>query len=125
MRRSPDNPSPLGLVMRTPPYAQRSARTQLDIALVAAALGVPLRLYFIGASVLQLVKQRETVTALLPTGYRGWDSLAEESLLEACAEPNWLERLNDQDMSLANILRPMSLPQMRIDWDDCARLLIL
>jgi len=115
----------LGLLMRCLPYEQRSAREQVDIALTAAALEIPLRLYFQGGSVLQLVNERDTFSARLPPGYRSWGSLTELTAVCAHAEPEWLEMLSESGLATVLDLSPMRLQAMRGDLALCTRVLVL
>ncbi len=125
-------PFHLGLVVRSETYEQRSPRTQLDVALLAATLDFDVTLYFIGAAVLQLVPgtdtKPDTGAALLPAGYRAWASLPdlfEQAELEAFAEPEWLHRLQGQDLQSCLPLQARSPLEMRLDWARCDRLLVL
>jgi hypothetical protein len=115
----------LGLVLRSAAYQQRSARSQLDVALLAAALDAPLRLYFMGESALQLVGNRDTRPAGLPVGYRGWASLTGLTSVSAFIEPAWLERLSDLGIEPLLPVKAKSKAQMRTDWRKCARILVL
>jgi hypothetical protein len=115
----------LGLLMRSLPYERRSAREQMDIALTAAALEIPLRLYFQGGSVLQLIKERDTLPARLPPGYRSWGSLTDLTAVCAHAEPEWLEIVLQSGLATEFDLRPMRLQVMREDLASCTRVLVL
>ncbi|HET6565310.1 MAG TPA: DsrE family protein [Xanthomonadales bacterium] len=126
MTRRP--PFRLGLVLRSAPYAQRSARTQLDVALLAATLDCDLRLFFTGAGVMQLVIRGSTADAQLPAAYRAWASLPglfETAELRAFAEPSWLERLDSQGLQPCLPLEACSVAGMRREWMDCDRVLVL
>ena len=115
----------IGLVLRSVPYQQRSAREQLDVALTAAALEIPLRLYFQGASVLQLVRERDCGPARLPGGYRGWGTLTELTEVQAHAELDWLKRLAKYTSETVLDLAPMTVQAMRDDLASCTRVLVL
>ena len=115
----------IGLLLRSVPYQQRSAREQLDFALTAAALEIPLRLYFQGASVMQLIRERDSAPARLPTGYRGWGSLTDLTEVHAHAEPEWLELLSSNGFESLLDLRPMSVQAMRVNLASCTRVLVL
>lgn len=117
--------APLGLLIRSLPYEQRSAREHLDIALTAATLEIPLRLYFQGGSVLQLIKGRENLPARLPPGYLSWGSLTDLTTVCANAEPEWLEILSVSGLVAVLDLSPMRLRVMRDDLASCARVLVL
>jgi sulfur relay (sulfurtransferase) DsrF/TusC family protein len=113
----------LALLVRTPPYKQRSARCQLDVALVGAALGKPLQLYFMGDAAMQLIKPRELKSAGLPTGLRAWASLPEMTDVETYIETAWLERLIGLDLILNP--QPLTVQQMRGRWQNCEKVLVL
>jgi hypothetical protein len=115
----------IGLVVRSGPYQQRSARSQLDVALVAAALEAPLRLYFLADAALQLVGERDSRPAGLPAGYRGWASLTGMTKVSAFVEPAWLERMAELGIEPLLPVKARSRAGMRADWQQCARLLVL
>lgn len=115
----------IGLIVRSAPYLQRSARSQLDVALVAAALEAPLRLYFLADAALQLAGGRDARSAGLPAGYRGWASLTEMTRVSAFIEPGWLERMSALGITTLLPAVARSKDQMRADWHKCARLLVL
>ena len=117
--------STVGLIINSGPYQQRSARSQLDVALVAAVLELPLRLYFIGPAVLQLLDSRKPVMARLPAGYRAWASLAELTEVSAFAEPRWLNRLETKPAAMVIVPTPQELVGMRKDWQSCDKVLVL
>jgi hypothetical protein len=115
----------LGLVLRAGPYQQRSARAQLDVALVAAALDQPLRIYFLGHSVLQLIGAREPGVARLPVGYRAWASLPQLTLVKAFADTGWIDWLVQHGAESALVLEPATRQQMQADWRTCHKVLVL
>ncbi len=111
------------LLVRTPPYQQRSARSQLDVALVAAALETPLQLYFLGHGAMQLIRQRDLKSANLPAGYKAWASLPEMSHVETFIEASWFNRLVGVDLMLNP--QALSIKQMRAKWQTCEKVLVL
>jgi hypothetical protein len=115
----------IGLVLRSGPYQQRCARSQLDLALVAAALDQPLRLYFLGHSVLQLLGAREPRAALLPPGYRGWASLPQLTSVTAFADRNWIDWLVQVGVESVLALEPATRQEMQADWRACRKVLVL
>jgi len=119
------SPAAIGLVVRTDPYRQRAARTQLDVALVAAALGQPLRIYFVGQAALQLLAGRDPAAARLPAGYRGWGSLPEMTSVHAFMENDWHEFLLRNGLEPVLEATPVSRQQMRADWSACRKVLVL
>lgn len=68
-------PLRLGLVIHRAPYEGRHAGAQLDAALAAAALGMPLELFFLGDGLLQLCPDVSPAGAALPPGLKAWKSL--------------------------------------------------
>ena len=66
------NTNRLGLVIRQAPYAQPAPRSQLDMALAAASLEMPLDIFFLGDGVWQLAANRDPAAADLPAGLKGW-----------------------------------------------------
>ena len=115
----------LGLLIRSVPYEQRSAREQLDVALAAAALDIPLRLYFQGSAVFQLLVDRDATLAQLPPGYRGWGSLPELTSVSAHAEPEWLLKLSGAGLDTVLPLTALSATEMRFDFSSCEKVLLL
>jgi sulfur relay (sulfurtransferase) DsrF/TusC family protein len=115
----------VGLLVRSLPYRQRSARAQLDVALVAAALEQQVRLYFLGAAVLQLQPERAPGAAKLPPGYKGWASLPELGEVTAFAEPGWLGCLSRFQRAPILAVAPMTRQEMRMDWQACDRIVVL
>jgi sulfur relay (sulfurtransferase) DsrF/TusC family protein len=115
----------IGLLVRSLPYRQRSARAQLDVALVAAALEQQVRLYFLGAAVLQLQPERAPDAAKLPPGYKGWASLPELGEVTAFAEPGWLDRLSKFQGAPILAVTPLTRQEMRTDWQACDRIVVL
>jgi hypothetical protein len=115
----------VGLLLRSGPYRQRSARSQLDVALVAAALDVSLRLYFLADAALQLADERDTRPAGLPVGYRGWASIASMAQVTVFAERSWLGRMAELGIEPLLKVQARTRAQMRADWEKCAKLLVL
>lgn len=115
----------VALIVRSLSYRQRSARAQLDVALLAAAVECPLQLYFVGGAALQLLARRDTVRSLLPPGYRAWASLPELTEVRVFAEPEWLELLHGRGVEL--LLQPtaMDARAMQEDWRACGAVLVL
>ena len=121
-------PFRLGLVVRSEAYAQRSARSQLDLAVLAASLDIDLHLYFCGPAVLQLLSTFQPQQALLPPGYRAWGSLPgliESASLHSWAEPEWLDRLLASGLAMSLQVQPMEAAAMRRDWSACDRVMLL
>lgn len=119
----------LALIIRSAPYARRSARSQLDMALAAAAVDIELEVYFIGAAVLQLALGRNPSGALLPAGYRGWGGLQqlahEQSPASVFAEREWLSRCREADMTLCVEPEALNARQMQQRWRRCQRVLVI
>ena len=118
----------IGLIIRSGAYQRRSAREQLDVALIAASLDCEVHLYFVAHAVLQLIPRGELQASGLPAGYRAWASLPgimENRNWHAFAEVEWLDRLKDQKIATALELRGCSPLEMRKCWADCDRVLVL
>jgi len=120
------NPSAtIGLIIRSASYEKRSARSQLDVALVVAALEIPLKLYFLGPAILQLIEKRTLVDAQLPAGYRAWASLPDLTDVAVFAEAEWHQKTQRHSLALALDVQPVSVSEMRTDWQRCNRTIIL
>lgn len=118
----------LGLIVHSSGYEQRSARTQLDVAMLAASLDFNLHIYFMGKAVLQLVNRGDTSAALLPAGYRAWASLpelVERAELQLYADVEWLEKLRRNGQGTCLQVHPCSVIEMRREMNLCDRLLTL
>lgn len=118
----------LGLIVRSTAYAQRSARTQLDVAMLAATLDFNLHIYFLGDAVLQLIRRGDTSAALLPAGYRAWASLPElleQAGLQVYADLTWLDRLSRMGQETCLPVQSCSAFQIRRELALCDRLLML
>lgn len=121
-------PFRFGLIIRSLAYEHRSARSQLDVAMLAASLDFELRLYFMGEAVMQLAPRDDYHSAMLPAGYRAWASLPElieQAGLHAFAEPGWLAKMQKNKIKPCLDLLPADAVQMRKDWARCDRVLML
>jgi sulfur relay (sulfurtransferase) DsrF/TusC family protein len=124
----PRAPFHIGLLIRSPAYQHRSARSQLDVAMLTATLDFDLSLYFLGEAVLQLAARDNTRPAMLPAGYRAWASLpelVEQGELKVFAEPAWLAKMQQNHMQACLDIQPANSAQMREDWAKCDRVLLL
>jgi hypothetical protein len=116
----------LGLVVCSAPWMGRSNREQLDFALAAAALGLELELFFIGAGLEQLLGERQgDPDAGLPAGHRAWAAL--EGVTEVCAwgEAQRLAELSGQGNTYLLPLKPLEPGGMHDRLAACARVLVL
>jgi sulfur relay (sulfurtransferase) DsrF/TusC family protein len=109
----------LALIVSLPPYGKRSARSDLDIALAAAALDFTLEVYFLGGAVLQLAEHRNATPALLPSGYRAWASLPELCGARVFAEKSWVERCASNRVKLVMPVEALGKTDMRQAWRQC------
>jgi sulfur relay (sulfurtransferase) DsrF/TusC family protein len=115
----------MGLIVRQAPYAQRSARAQLDVALAAAVLELPLEIYFLGEGVWQLVTKRETATAALPRGLKGWAALSEMTSVRFYTDPKCHARLREAGIETLVPLEALEVRAMAERWRGCRRLIAL
>jgi sulfur relay (sulfurtransferase) DsrF/TusC family protein len=109
----------LALIVRRPPWHQRAARADLDLALAAMAMDIPLEVYFLGAALLQLARERDSRDALLPPGYRAWASLGDHAEVAVFAEQQWLDRCASRQIPLILRPRPLSRVAMTERWRCC------
>ena len=112
-------------MVRHAPYAQRSARAQLDVALAAATLELPLEVYFLGDGVWQIASGRDSDTALLPRGLKGWGALAELTDVRYFATSEVVAQL--RELGVDTVVEPEALnpDAMRQRWQDCDKVLTL
>lgn len=117
--------APVGFIVRQPPYAQRSPRAQLDVALAAAALELPLEIYFLGDGIWQLVVRREASVALLPGGLKGWAALPDMTEVRFFAEPNQCNRLKRLGAQTAVPVQALDGSSMARRWQGCSKVVAL
>lgn len=109
----------LGLLVRHSTYEHRLARAEVDFALAAAAMEYEVQVYFMGFSIFQLVSQRATAGALLPTGYRAWAALPDLGEARIYAENKWLAYCKATGLELVMPVEALSEAAMRRSWRDC------
>lgn len=112
----------LALIVRSDPLADRSARAQLDVALAAAALEVPIELFFIGAGARHLLPAAATGAAGVPSANRAWPALAGLTGVSAWAAPGIADAAAPHGDWL---VRPLSLQDMAQRWSACRWVLVL
>lgn len=115
----------LALIVQSAPYKARIARSDLDIALAAAALDFNISIYFQGASVLQLLAQRSVSEARLPKGYRAWAALPELADTRIFAEQKWLDLCLSDGMELVLQAEALSESEMKVSWRNCDHVMVL
>lgn len=115
----------LALLVTTPPYARRDARAELDVALAAAALDRRLELYFLGAGLLQLVRDRDPRPAALPAGYRGWATLPGLAEVAMFADADDLRRLDRLGLEPALPVIPLGAAELAQRWRGAAHAMVL
>jgi sulfur relay (sulfurtransferase) DsrF/TusC family protein len=115
----------LGLIIRGAPYGKRTPRSDVDLALAAAALDFRLDLFFLGESVLQLLADRAPEDSRLPAGYRAWASLPELAEARFYVEEDRFEACAGKGLTLALPVTPLSAGQMPDIWRRCQQVLVL
>jgi len=115
----------LALIVQSPPYRNRVARTEIDFALAAAALDFGIRVYFPGAAAMQLVVQRNPAVAGLPAGYRAWGALPDLAESRFFVEQRWFDLYQARKLDLAVPVEPLSAEDMRRTWRDSDHVLVL
>lgn len=113
------------MVVRQAPYSQRSARTQLDVALAAATLELPLELYFLGDAVWQLASARNNRDAGLPGGLKGWGALAQMTEVKFFGEADEVRLLESAGADTTVSLVSMDLAEMASRWRHCKRVMAI
>jgi sulfur relay (sulfurtransferase) DsrF/TusC family protein len=116
---------PLAMVVLQPPYGERSARAQLDVALAAAVLELPLEIYFLGRGIWQLAKSRETKQALLPGGLKGWAALPGLTSVRFFAPPDALQQLGESGIETSVPVEEIDGIGMNRRWLNCSQVLAL
>lgn len=115
----------LGLIVRQAPYAQREPRAQLDMALAAAALELPLEVYFLGPGIWQLAAGRETDAAMLPRGLKGWAAVADMTVVRYFVEPGQYSRLTELGADTVVPVEPLDRSAMSRRWRGCLQVVAL
>lgn len=115
----------LALIVRNPPYSQRAARADLDLALAAAAMDCRLEVYFLGSAVLQLSARRDSSAALLPPGYKAWAALPDLADFSIFGEQQWLDRCALASIELILPVSGLQAEQMSASWRLCHHVLVL
>jgi sulfur relay (sulfurtransferase) DsrF/TusC family protein len=90
----------VAIVVGRPPFSVRASRSELDVALAAAALELNLELFFIGPAVWHLVEDKQPEAAGLSRGTRGWKLLPQLAPVNAWADSGWLERAGCRKLML-------------------------
>lgn len=109
----------LALIARNPPWACRAARSDVDVALAAAAMDFTLEIYFLGAALMQLAAERDSREAMLPAGYRAWSALPELSEVTFFGEREWLKRCDRAAIRLLLPVQSLSAEAMQSRWLRC------
>ena len=122
---SREDSRPLGLVVRQGPYAQRDARAQLDVALAAAVLELPLEVYFMDGGAWQLAAGRASRPALLPGGLKGWAALPDMTTVRYFAGPDLCGRLVEFGVDLVVPLESLEIEAMADRWRNCRQVMAL
>jgi sulfur relay protein TusC/DsrF len=122
---SPQQQQTLGLLVRDGPFRARAPRSQLDMALAAAALEKPLALFFIGHGLLQLLAERDTRTARFPAGLAAWKSLPELTRVSAFACAEDMALLPHRHTALLLDVDVVSRQEMAKLWTACHKVMVL
>jgi len=115
----------LALIVQGAPYRRRVARSDLDMALAAAALDFNIRVYFPGHSVMQLAARRDVLKALLPKGYRAWATLPELAGARIFADRKWLDFCLAAELELILPVEALGEAEMKRSWRGCDHVLVL
>ena len=121
----PETRRRLGLLVRSCAFEHRSARSEIDLALAASALEFSLEVYFIGAAVLQLVRERDAASALLPGGHRAWAALPDLSPATVYGEQDWLDRCSSESLSLLLPVTGLTRAGFQERWRNCDHVLLV
>lgn len=111
--------------MRAAPYARRASRDDLDVALAAATLELPLEIFFLGPGVWQLIDDREPQAAMLPRGLRGWAALKGLTEARFFVEPSVSDYLAGLGASPMVQFEPLDGAGMARRWRGCTQVWML
>ncbi len=115
----------LGLVVRAAPFTSRSARDDLDVALAAATIEIPLEVFFLGYGVWQTAAERSVEAALLPGGLAGWAALTDLTEARFFAEAGPCRRMREAGVETTVPVEPLDGVAMAERWRSCSRVLVL
>lgn len=90
----------LSLIVRSAPWLERSGREALDLALSALTMDVPVKLFFVGKGLLQLVAERSSGEAGLAPGQKAWSSLDALGDVTFYAHGTEVDRLSQAGLAL-------------------------
>lgn len=122
---SRDGRQALGFIVRQAPYAQRSPRAQLDFALAAASLEIPLEIYFLGPAVWQLAARRDPQAAGLPGGLKGWAAVAELTPARFFAQAEAFDELAQARTGWLVEVEALEIASMARRWRNCRQVMSL
>ena len=123
--RAAEGTHSLALLVQDAPYRSREVRASLDVALAAAAMDFQLEIYFRGAAIMQLAREMDGETALLPAGYRAWAGLPELVDTGFFAEQGRLEQCANRGIELLLPVTGLSPEEWRRRWRLCDRAMVL
>jgi len=115
----------LGLLVYHHPYQNRVARSDVDIALAAAALDLEVHIYFSGRSILQLAEQKNISEALLPGGYRAWAALPDFGEAKLFAERQWMDYCDSKQIRLLMDVEVIAGAGMKLAWRRSDHVMVL
>ena len=118
-------PGVLGLIVRAAPYAGRSPRDALDVALAAATLEHPLEIYFLGPAIWQLVEARNPDASGLPRGLKGWSAISGLTRAHFFAISGDCERVKESGAKTVVELEALDRDAMQKRWRGCDKVLVL
>lgn len=118
-------PCRLALLVKSGAFDHRTARSEVDLALAASALDFKLEIFFMGAAVLQVVRERDVARALLPGGLRAWAALPDFSPARIYAEQEWLDRCRSDSLSLVLPVTGLSPSNFQKHWRRCNHVMVV
>lgn len=68
---------PVAILVRSDPYRMRAGRERLDLAMIAAALDLPVRVFFLGDGLLHLADHQAPGALPAAPFTKGWQALLE------------------------------------------------
>ncbi len=95
------------------------------MALAAAALELPLEIYFIGNGIRQLAGNHEPETAALPPGLKGWAAITDMTAARFFAEPDRVHHMENLRLKTTVRLESLDRAGMSRRWRNCSRMMAL
>lgn len=118
-------PATTAFLVTAPPCRNRVARSEVDFVLSALALDETVHVFFLGAALMQLARDRDLKGAGLGPGYKAWSALPDFGVAQLYGESRWIDWCRERGVRLVADPVALDARDMRAEWQRCARVLVL